>query len=89
MHLESYFISNLVLLVTGRSAAWLAHWSGGPGVGGSNPLAPTILLTFFSFSLFFCRKSGIVHFSFSYTVIFYKKSGATHSFVFIGKNEER
>ena len=25
---------------TGRSAAWLAHWSGGPGVGGSNPLAP-------------------------------------------------
>ncbi len=27
---------------SGRSAAWLAHWSGGPGVGGSNPLAPTI-----------------------------------------------
>ena len=28
-------------LKTGRSAAWLAHWSGGPGVGGSNPLSPT------------------------------------------------
>ncbi len=25
-----------------RSAAWLAHQSGGLGVGGSNPLAPTI-----------------------------------------------
>ena len=26
-----------------RSAAWLAHQSGGLGVGGSNPLAPTNL----------------------------------------------
>ena len=25
-----------------RGAARLAHRSGGPGVGGSNPLAPTI-----------------------------------------------
>ena len=25
-----------------RGAAWLAHLSGGQGVGGSNPLAPTI-----------------------------------------------
>jgi hypothetical protein len=24
-----------------RSAAWLAHHTGGVGVGGSNPLAPT------------------------------------------------
>src|SRR4029079_15697312 len=28
-----------------RSAAWLAHQSGALGVGGSNPLAPTILLS--------------------------------------------
>src|SRR5580658_5176780 len=26
---------------SGRSAAWLAHLTGGQGVGGSNPLAPT------------------------------------------------
>src|SRR4029077_6133765 len=25
---------------SGRSAAWLAHLTGGQGVGGSNPLAP-------------------------------------------------
>jgi cardiolipin synthase len=25
----------------GRGAAWLAHWSGGPGVAGSNPAVPT------------------------------------------------
>jgi hypothetical protein len=28
--------------VSERGAAWLAHLSGGQGVGGSNPLAPTI-----------------------------------------------
>ncbi len=28
--------------IAGRSAAWLAHQTGGLGVGGSNPLAPTI-----------------------------------------------
>lgn len=27
---------------SGRSAAWLAHLTGGQGVGGSNPLVPTI-----------------------------------------------
>jgi cardiolipin synthase (CMP-forming) len=26
---------------SGRGAAWLAHWSGGPGVAGSNPAVPT------------------------------------------------
>src|SRR5262249_40244973 len=26
---------------SGRSAAWLAHLTGGQGVGGSNPVAPT------------------------------------------------
>ncbi len=26
---------------SGRSAVWLAHLTGGQGVGGSNPLAPT------------------------------------------------
>src|SRR5919106_454578 len=26
---------------TGRGAVWLAHWSGGPGVAGSNPAVPT------------------------------------------------
>jgi hypothetical protein len=30
------------LLVTERGAAWLAHQSGGLGVVGSNPAAPTI-----------------------------------------------
>ena len=30
------------LEVSERSAAWLAHYTGGVGVGGSNPLAPTI-----------------------------------------------
>lgn len=28
----------------GRSAAWLAHLTGGQGVGGSNPPAPTTFL---------------------------------------------
>ena len=28
--------------ITGRGAAWLAHWSGGPGVAGSNPAVPTM-----------------------------------------------
>lgn len=30
-----------VELVAGSSAAWLAHLTGGQGVGGSNPLCPT------------------------------------------------
>ena len=30
------------LLFSERGAAWLAHLSGGQGVGGSNPPAPTI-----------------------------------------------
>src|SRR6187399_604355 len=30
------------LVGSGRSAAWLAHLTGGQGVGGSNPPAPTI-----------------------------------------------
>ncbi len=30
-------------LVAGSSAAWLAHLTGGQGVGGSNPLCPTNL----------------------------------------------
>jgi cardiolipin synthase len=28
-------------MASGRGAAWLAHWSGGPGVAGSNPAVPT------------------------------------------------
>ena len=28
--------------LSGRGAAWLAHWSGGPGVAGSNPAVPTM-----------------------------------------------
>ena len=32
----------LVSLVSGRGAAWLAHQSGGLGVAGSNPVAPTL-----------------------------------------------
>ncbi len=32
----------LVLLFSERGAVWLAHLSGGQGVGGSNPPAPTI-----------------------------------------------
>jgi hypothetical protein len=27
---------------TGCGAARLAHWSGGPGVAGSNPVIPTV-----------------------------------------------
>jgi hypothetical protein len=29
-------------LLSGRSAVWLAHLNGVQGVGGSNPLVPTI-----------------------------------------------
>ena len=42
------------MLVTGRSAVWLAHLHGVQGVGGSNPLVPTIcciVLVFISLSL--------------------------------------
>ena len=34
----------MALLVSGRSAAWLAHLHGVQGVVGSNPAAPTIPL---------------------------------------------
>ncbi len=30
------------LKISERGAAWFAHYTGGVGVGGSNPLAPTI-----------------------------------------------
>jgi hypothetical protein len=30
-------------LLSGRGAVWLAHLNGVQGVGGSNPLVPTIL----------------------------------------------
>ncbi len=30
-----------MVIVSGRSAAWLAHLPWAQGVGGSNPLAPT------------------------------------------------
>jgi cardiolipin synthase len=30
-----------MIVASGRGAAWLAHWSGGPGVAGSNPAVPT------------------------------------------------
>ena len=40
-----------LIINSGRGAAWLAHQSGGLGVGGSNPLAPIILFHdyFFNF----------------------------------------
>src|SRR6202021_2924493 len=34
-------------LPSGRSAAWLAHLTGGQGVAGSNPVAPTVSTLFF------------------------------------------
>ena len=46
------------LKISERSAAWLAHYTGGVGVGGSNPLAPTIkingLRVFVRSPLFVC-----------------------------------
>ena len=42
---------------TGRGAVWLAYLTGGQGVGGSNPLVPTILrgLRFYAVGSFlFC-----------------------------------
>ncbi len=50
-HAEGHVIIDLIqpvsrsardLKISERSAAWLAHYTGGVGVGGSNPLAPTI-----------------------------------------------
>ena len=35
----------MLLIFSGRSAAWLAHQTGGLGVAGSNPAIPTILVT--------------------------------------------
>lgn len=54
-------------VMTERSAARSAHQSGGLGVVGSNPAAPTIfreatvLLLFRSFHLFFRQKSHKVY----------------------------
>jgi hypothetical protein len=42
---------------SGRSAAWLAHLTGGQGVGGSNPLAPTVCFVSFE-NPAGCRPAG-------------------------------
>ena len=34
-----------VIMYSGRGAVRLAHMTGGHGVGGSNPLAPNLLLS--------------------------------------------
>ena len=38
---DSGALVDVSLVVSGRGAAWLAHQSGGLGVAGSNPVAPT------------------------------------------------
>jgi hypothetical protein len=37
----------VLITESGRSAVWQAHLNGVQGVGGSNPLAPTIILNQF------------------------------------------
>ena len=41
----------MIIAFTGCGAVWLACWSGGPEVGGSNPLSPTKYPTNTSFSV--------------------------------------
>ena len=58
--------NRLHLIDSGRGAAWLAHQHGGLGVGGSNPLAPSLnydpfLLGDCGAFTYLATKCGVIH----------------------------
>ncbi len=55
MVLGQFLVFYFFIIYVGAWRSLVAHWSGGPGVEGSNPFAPTIfLLCFFAIIVVLC-----------------------------------